>query len=122
VKTTIPLFRDLVVDPDIAGWRRERVPADFFGDDDAFTAVAPDWVCEVLSPSTEVVDRTKKMRIYRREGVGHLWLVDPLKRRLEVYTLGAGYLNHGRIDISGQDGRSRLSNLLRPVPCPARNF
>jgi Uma2 family endonuclease len=79
-----------VVDPDIAGWRRERVPADFFGDDDAFTAVPPDWVCEVLSPSTEVIDRTKKMRIYRREGVGHLWLLDPTLRTLEVFRLEGG--------------------------------
>lgn len=77
-----------IIDPDIAGWRRERVPDDFFSDDDAFTTIAPDWVCEVLSPSTEVVDRTKKMRVYRREGVGHLWLLDPALRTLEVFRLG----------------------------------
>ncbi|MEZ4411117.1 MAG: Uma2 family endonuclease [Polyangiales bacterium] len=77
-----------IIDPDIAGWRRERVPDDFFSDDDAFTTIAPDWVCEVLDPSTEVVDRTKKMRVYRREGVGRLWLLDPALRTLEVFRLG----------------------------------
>ena len=50
----------------------------------AFT-VAPDWVCEVLSPSTAVLDREKKMKAYAREGVLHAWLVDPLQQRLEVY-------------------------------------
>ncbi len=49
--------------------------------------LAPDWVCEVLSPSTAVLDREKKMRAYAREGVSHLWLVDPLQQALEVYRL-----------------------------------
>ena len=55
----------------------------------AFMTQAPDWVCEVLSPSTGAIDRGRKMRIYAREGVGHLWLVDPLARTLEVYRLDA---------------------------------
>ena len=49
--------------------------------------VAPDWVCEVVSPSTGAVDRSRKMRIYARERVGHLWIVDPILRTLEVYRL-----------------------------------
>jgi Uma2 family endonuclease len=72
--------------PDLAGWRRERMPE--MPHTAAFT-LAPDWVCEVLSPSTAVMDREKKMKAYAREGVSHLWLVDPLQQSLEVYRLEA---------------------------------
>jgi Uma2 family endonuclease len=77
--------------PDLAGWRRERLPGSVF-DDDAPGAllIAPDWVCEVLSEHTERVDRGKKMRIYRREGVRHVWLLSPTLETLEVYRLDAG--------------------------------
>lgn len=68
--------------PDLAGWRRERMPE--LPDVAAFD-LAPDWVCEVLSPSTQSHDRVKKMGVYAREGVGHVWLVDPLAQTLEVY-------------------------------------
>jgi putative restriction endonuclease len=51
---------------------------------------APDWICEVVSPSTGAIDRGRKMRIYAREGVGHLWLVDPLLRTIEVFRLREG--------------------------------
>ena len=50
-----------------------------------FFTLAPDWVCEVVSPSTERIDRRRKQPIYAREGVSHLWLVNPLARTLEVY-------------------------------------
>ena len=81
---------DIVV-PDLAGWRRERVPEDFFDDEaPAHIELAPDWVCEVISPSTEREDRGVKMRIYRREKVGHVWLLDPAIRTLEVYRLENG--------------------------------
>ena len=69
------------VAPDLAGWRRERLPA--LPDAAAFT-LAPDWICEVLSEGTERLDRIKKARIYAREGVAHYWLVHPLQRTLEV--------------------------------------
>ncbi|MEO7329366.1 MAG: Uma2 family endonuclease [Minicystis sp.] len=74
--------------PDLAGWRRERMP-DAIGPESgpAHYDVAPDWVCEVLSERTERTDRGKKMRIYRREGVGHLWLLSPVLQTLEVYRL-----------------------------------
>ncbi|MCA9705351.1 MAG: Uma2 family endonuclease [Myxococcales bacterium] len=68
--------------PDLAGWRRERMPA-LVADEPYFT-LAPDWVAEVLSPSTGKYDRTDKLRIYQREGVAWVWLVDPLQRTLEV--------------------------------------
>ena len=72
---------DIVV-PDLAGWRRERMP-EF--PKTAFFTLAPDWLCEVLSPSTERLDRARKLRVYAREGVGHVWLVNPEARTLEVY-------------------------------------
>jgi Uma2 family endonuclease len=77
--------------PDLAGWRRERMP-DALGasNEPPHYEVAPDWVCEIISPSTEAVDRGKKMRIYRREGVRHAWLVNPLTQTLEVYRLERG--------------------------------
>jgi Uma2 family endonuclease len=56
----------------------------------AYFPLAPDWVCEILSPSTAVVDRVKKLAIYAREGVAHAWLVDPVLQTLEVLRLEAG--------------------------------
>jgi Uma2 family endonuclease len=73
--------------PDLAGWRRERMPE---LPDAAALELAPDWVCEVLSPSTEALDRAKKMGSYAREGVKHLWLVDPRLHLLEVHRLEDG--------------------------------
>jgi len=73
-----------VLTPDLAGWRRERCPPGFFGDDEDPTVV-PDWVCEVLSPSTARTDRHRKLPIYHREGVGHAWLIDPAAHTLEVF-------------------------------------
>ena len=80
------LADDILV-PDLAGWRRERVPV---LPETAFMTLAPDWVCEVISPSTERIDRSRKMRIDAREGVVHLWLLDPLVRTLEVLRLEGG--------------------------------
>jgi Uma2 family endonuclease len=77
-------FGRQVVVPDLAGWRRERMPD--MPDVRQFT-LAPDWVCEVASPSTAKLDRTKKMRVYADAGVGHMWIVDPLLRTLEVFRL-----------------------------------
>ncbi|WP_437725088.1 Uma2 family endonuclease [Sorangium sp. So ce861] len=73
--------------PDIAGWRRERMPE---LPKTAYFELAPDWICEVLSPSTEDYDRGEKMPIYAREGVRNAWLVDPIARSLEVYALSSG--------------------------------
>ncbi|CAM3259671.1 Putative restriction endonuclease domain-containing protein [Corallococcus soli] len=79
-----------VLVPDIAGWRRERTPKlpNVVG-----IKMAPDWLCEVLSPSTARLDRVRKLPAYAREGVKHVWLVDPLQRTLEVFRLeGPHYL------------------------------
>jgi len=71
--------------PDIAGWRRTRMPE---LPETAYFELAPDWICEVLSKSTEDVDRNEKLPIYAREGVAHAWLIDPIARTLEAYALG----------------------------------
>jgi Uma2 family endonuclease len=73
-----------VVVPDLAGWRRERMPQ--YPSVAAFE-LPPDWVCEVLSPSTARHDRTAKARIYARERVAYVWHVDPLARTLQVMRL-----------------------------------
>ena len=75
------LRADILV-PDLAGWRVERMPQ-IVADVPYFT-LAPDWVCETLSPRTAKLDRTKKLAIYARERVASVWLVDPLLRMLEV--------------------------------------
>jgi len=71
-----------VVRPDLSGWRRERL-AD--PGEERPIRVAPDWVCEVLSPSTSALDRTEKRDLYHRHGVGHYWIVDPEARLVEVF-------------------------------------
>lgn len=71
-----------VLVPDLAGWRRTRMPVP---PDQPFVTLAPDWVCEILSPSTAGFDRVRKMPVYLRERVGHVWLIDPLARTLEVF-------------------------------------
>jgi Uma2 family endonuclease len=80
-------FAEHVVVPDIAGWRRERLS---IIPDEAYFALAPDWICEVLSPSTERIDRGRKLRIYAEAGVSHAWFVKPTDRSLEVMRLREG--------------------------------
>lgn len=86
VEPELHLGDDVVV-PDWAGWRQERLPA--FPSVPHFD-VAPDWACEVVSPSTGRIDRSRKMGIYARESIAHLWLVDPLAKTVEVYRLENG--------------------------------
>ncbi|HWL87042.1 MAG TPA: Uma2 family endonuclease [Polyangiaceae bacterium] len=76
------LLVDDVLVPDIAGWRLETM-TDL--PETAYFPIRPDWVCEVLSPSTAAVDRAEKMPIYADAGVGHAWLVDPILKTLEVF-------------------------------------
>lgn len=77
------LGEDVIV-PDLAGWRRERLPE---LPNAAFMTLAPDWVCEVSSPSTAKLDRAEKLPVYAREGVRHVWLVEPRQAMLEVLLL-----------------------------------
>lgn len=76
------LGKDIVV-PDLAGWRLEHAS----GEVETGTSIniAPDWACEILSPSTERWDRSKKLQIYAREHVSHVWLIHPQDAYIEVY-------------------------------------
>lgn len=76
---------DILV-PDLGGWRDGRL-ADDGETDEPFITVVPDWVCEILSPGTLRVDRMKKMPIYARELVAHVWLVDPREKTVEVFRM-----------------------------------
>lgn len=84
----LALLEDIRV-PDLVGWRKERYERPARG---PYT-VTPDWLCEVLSPSTAVTDRVEKLPLYARAGVPHVWLIDPLGFSLEVYRrVEEGYL------------------------------
>ena len=78
------LGEDVVV-PDLAGWRHERFAE--VERDSAGIAVAPDWACEVLSPSTARIDRARKLPLYARERFAHVWLIDPAVQTLEILRL-----------------------------------
>jgi Uma2 family endonuclease len=83
-------FGEDIVVPDRAAWRRERLPV---VPDAAYLELAPDWVCEIVSPSTERIDRGLKLAIYAREQVRNLWLLNPDTHTLEVLRLhGAQWL------------------------------
>jgi len=86
IEPEIRFGKDTLV-PDLAGWKRERFPVE---EPHNWISVAPDWICEVISPSTARNDRVKKMRIYARHEVRHAWLIDPLLKILEVNRLEAG--------------------------------
>jgi len=88
-------FGNDVLVPDIGGWRRERLPV---LPAEAYFTLAPDWVCEVLSASTESIDRGQKLRRYAREGVAHVWFVDPVQQALEVLALE----QHGQWKLLGR--------------------
>ena len=90
-------FGEDVVVPDLAGWRRERLPQ---LPDSASISLAPDWACEVVSPSTERIDRVRKLPIYFREGVGHVWLLNPGTRTLEILRRSS----EGWLLVSAHDG------------------
>jgi len=77
------LGNDVLV-PDLAGWRRERMPE---VPDTAAFELAPDWLAEILSPSTEAIDRADKLPIYARERVPHVWLLNPRLQTLEAFAL-----------------------------------
>jgi Uma2 family endonuclease len=83
-KPELQLDHKQPISPDIAGWRVETMPE---LPETAFFSVAPDWVCEVISRSTEKIDRDDKLPYYALHGVRHVWLVDPIEKRLEVYSL-----------------------------------
>ena len=79
---------DDILVPDLGGWRRDTMPE---YPDAAYCTIPPDWICEVLSPSTRRIDRHEKSEIYAREGVSHMWFVDPDAKTLEVFELRDGH-------------------------------
>ena len=103
VEPELHLGDDILV-PDLAGWRRTRMPS---YPETAYTTLAPDWVCEILSPSTRRLDLEAKRPVYAREGVRHLWLVDPAERTLEAFELTAG--EWSRIAIAADDEPVRIA-------------
>jgi Uma2 family endonuclease len=88
--------------PDLAGWRVERMPS---LPEAAHFTLAPDWICEVLSRSTETVERTKKLPLYAAHGVPHVWLIDPIAKTLEVHALGD---DHRWRDVRVYEGAARV--------------
>lgn len=85
-----------VVVPDLAAWRNERLP---HHPATPYIVTPPDWVCELNSPSTESMDRGPKRRTYATYSVPHMWLIDPVGRRLESYELREGqWLLHETYD------------------------
>jgi len=86
IEPEIAIGEDILV-PDLAGWREERFPA---SEEHNWISVEPDWVAEILSPSTVRTDKTDKMPTYAQHGVSHLWLIDPLARTLDVFRLEGG--------------------------------
>lgn len=88
VEPEVHFVRDReVAVPDLAGWRKERMP--HVPEGHRFEVV-PDWVCEVLSSSTASKDREIKMPLYALYGVAYAWLVDPIRQILEAYALDGG--------------------------------
>ena len=85
-----------VVRPDVAGWRKERLPKP---GQQRPIEVVPDWVCEILSPSTAARDRVQKRHLYARTGVRYYWLIDPDARVLEALELKDGvWIENGVYD------------------------
>jgi Uma2 family endonuclease len=76
-----------VLVPDLAGWRRDRMPS---LPQRVGITISPDWVCEILSPSTAKLDREAKLPIYAEQGVNHVWLIEPDRRFLDAYCNVAG--------------------------------
>lgn len=92
--------------PDLAGWRIERMPE---LPDTAYFSLAPDWACEVLSKSTERLDRDEKLRYYAEHGVRHVWLLDPVDQRLEVYALTPETRRWGEVRMHQGDTKLRAA-------------
>ena len=98
----IQLPRSPEFSPDVAGWRRERLPRPPVT---GRITVVPDWICEVLSPKTRSYDKLVKRPFYAELGIGHLWYVDPADRSLTVSRLSEGkWLELG---IYGPDDKVR---------------
>lgn len=92
-----------VLVPDIAGWRKSHMP---FPPAQGHLTLTPDWVCEILSPSTKGFDHRKKRRVYAEQKVPHLWFADPISKSIDVLRL-TGDL-YSIVDTFGGDEKARL--------------
>lgn len=92
-----------VLSPDIAGWKRERLPA---APRTAYIELAPDWICEILSPSSARYDKKEKARIYKQAGVTWYWLVDPLSRTVEALRREGEFWM--RLGVWAEDDKARI--------------
>ena len=104
-------FGDDILVPDIAGWRRKRISA---WPETNYFEISPDWICEILSGSTEKRDRTVKKSIYGAACVPHLWMVDPRLQVLEAFELRDGHWT----DV----GTWNSDDLVRAPPFDAITF
>ncbi len=113
---------DTVVQPDVA------VICDPRKLDDAGCRGAPDWIVEVLSPSTAIKDQTKKRMLYERQGVGEFWLLHPVDRVLTIYRLSDGA--YGKPEVQGLTGETAVATLpglmirwpeVEPTPARVRH-
>lgn len=124
IEPELHLDADVLV-PDVCGWRRARVPS--FPVAGASATIAPDWVCEVLSPRTGLLDRTRKLPSYARHGVQYAWIVDTSLKTVEAFRLVDGHWS--LIAVYGGDDPARiepfetieipLARLWFPEPGPA---
>lgn len=111
-----------IVVPDLAGWRREHLVV---LPEKAFFETVPDWVCEILSPSTSRMDRGPKRRIYAEFGVSYLWLLDPDEQVLEAFRLTDGQwtligtvTGAGAVSLPPFDAISFPLSILFPFDAP----
>jgi Uma2 family endonuclease len=86
VEPQLRLGENILV-PDLAGWRRDRM---LVMPEQVNITLPPDWICEILSPSTARIDQGAKRRIYAEHKVAFLWFLDPATRVLDAYQLVAG--------------------------------
>jgi Uma2 family endonuclease len=126
VEPELHVGEDILV-PDIAGWRTSRVPTQ---PTTAAMTLAPDWLCETLSPSTAKLDRAEKLPVYARERVPHVWFVDPKRQTLEVLRLrGSSFVTqathhaHERVCIEPFDAiEINLAFLWGERPEPSKSI
>ncbi len=114
IEPELHLDADVLV-PDVAGWRRERLPV---LPEKAHISVAPDWICEVLSPGTAKFDRTVKLPRYAEAGVSFAWLIDPIEETLEGYERDAKLAGHKWVLLATFTG----ADPVHPVPFDALPF
>lgn len=109
VEAELRLPDDRLYVPDLCGWRIEGIPP--FIEENPIT-VMPDWACEILSRDTQRADRARKLPHYARAGIGHVWIVDPAARSIEVYE------TRGRLPVLVETATNDATAVLPPFSLP----